>query len=174
MQNAKMWKCENAKKKRCENAKCNVQNGRPSNWKWFEQGQKCIKQRCENAKVQKCKTLSNQIENWLITGVGSDAAWMVALHVHNSLCYVLTMHCTVHTHALPKYNLWMEKNGSEDCWGAGWMQVGLPGAAPDAVGDAAHRRPLLSHRTRGLWCSSVIMPDMPGWECGAAMPWTRK
>ena len=32
----------------------------------------------------------------------------------------------------------------------GWMQVGLPGAAPDAVGDAAHRRPLLSHRTRGL------------------------
>ena len=36
--------------------------------------QNAIKHGCENAKVQKCKTLNNQIENWLITGVGSDAA----------------------------------------------------------------------------------------------------
>ena len=66
------------------------------------------------------------------------------------LCYVLTMHsqCT-HMFYLSTISRWrkMDLRPGEV---PGWMQVGLPGAAPDAVGDAAHRRPLLSHRTRGL------------------------
>lgn len=143
------------------------------------------KQGCENAKTQnakmwKCKSAKMQNaeqSNWKLVdhrsrlrcSVNGRLACAQLFYAMYSPC---TAQCT-HMLYLSTISRW-RKMDLRTAEVPGWMQVGLPGAAPDAVGDAAHRRPLLSHRTRGLWCSTVIMPDMPGWECGAAMPWTRK
>ena len=74
--------------------------------------------------------------------------------------------CTPTLSHRPGYNF-AEKSGARDSWGglgepdadAGEGDASLPGAAPDAVADADHHRPLLSHHTLKLWCI-IIIPDM--------------